>query len=93
MTKIAKLPGTNRYLSFVLPYEPESTAHREAKKRHEETKEWLRRFEHVEAPPLSFEEAARETVDIFSHQVRLTSSLAPNNQTFRRSETKNRMKS
>jgi hypothetical protein len=88
VTKIAERPRTNRYINFVLPYEPESTAHRQAEKRHEETKEWLRRFEHVEAPPLSFEDAVRETVDIFSHQIRLTSSLAPNNDAFSRFETK-----
>jgi hypothetical protein len=32
-------------LNFVLPYEPQSTAHREAQQRHQDIKQWLRRRE------------------------------------------------
>jgi hypothetical protein len=48
---------------FVLPYEPQFTAHREAEKRHQDVKDWLRgRDDKEPAPSIVPEHSAGRSV-------------------------------
>lgn len=45
---------SSRTSNFVLPYEAEATAHREAERRHQEVKAWIQEREKlIESPPLA----------------------------------------